>query len=113
MSWIYIDDAAAATVAALERGRAGHAYNVVDDEPVRWGDFVGTLAPAINAPPPRTVPGWLLALAPYGAAIMTSTLRVSNAKAKADLGWEPTIPTYRDGIARIASTLTAPSPQPP
>ncbi len=101
------------SAAELERGRAGHAYNVVDDEPVRWGDFVGTLAPAINAPPPRTVPGWLLALAPYGAAIMTSTLRVSNAKAKADLGWEPTIPTYRDGIARIASTLTAPSPQPP
>jgi NAD dependent epimerase/dehydratase family enzyme len=65
MSWICIDDAAA-TVAALERCRAGHAYNVVDDEPVRWGDFVGTLARAINAPPPRTVPGWLLALAPYG-----------------------------------------------
>jgi pimeloyl-ACP methyl ester carboxylesterase len=43
---------------------------------------------------------------------MTSTLRVSNAKAKADLGWQPTVPTYRDGIARIANTLTAPSPQP-
>jgi nucleoside-diphosphate-sugar epimerase len=113
MSWIYLDDAAAATVAALERGRAGQAYNVVDDEPVRWGYFVGTLARAIGAPPPRTVPGWPLALAPYGAAIMTSTLRVSNAKAKTDLGWEPTVATYRDGIARIARTLTAPSPQPP
>jgi NAD dependent epimerase/dehydratase family enzyme len=67
MSWIHIDDAGAATVAALERGRAGHADNVVDDEPVRWGEFLGTLAQAINAPPPRTVPGWLLALAPYGA----------------------------------------------
>jgi hypothetical protein len=44
---------------------------------------------------------------------MTSTLRVSNAKAKADLGWEPTIPTYRDGIRRIADTLTAPSPATP
>jgi pimeloyl-ACP methyl ester carboxylesterase len=42
MSWIYIDDAAAATVAALERGRADHAYNVVDDEPVRWGEPQGS-----------------------------------------------------------------------
>jgi nucleoside-diphosphate-sugar epimerase len=49
MSWVYIDDAAAATVAALERDRAAQAYNVVDDEPVRWGDFVGALARAINA----------------------------------------------------------------
>jgi nucleoside-diphosphate-sugar epimerase len=107
MSWIYVEDAAAATVAALEGGRAGHAYNVVDDQPVRWREFLDALAQAIGAPPPRTVPGWLLGLAPYGAAMMTSTLRVSNAKAKADLGWEPRVPTYREGIARIASTLTA------
>jgi nucleoside-diphosphate-sugar epimerase len=113
MSWIYVDDAAAATVAALERGRAGHAYNIVDDQPVRWREFLDTLAQAIGAPPPRTVPSWLLALAPYGAAMMTSTLRVSNAKAKADLGWQPAVPTYRDGIRRIADTLTAGSQQAP
>jgi nucleoside-diphosphate-sugar epimerase len=107
MSWIYVDDAAAATVAALERGRAGQAYNVVDDEPVRWGAFVDTLAHAIGAPDPRTMPGWLLGLIPYAAAIMASTLRVSNAKARADLDWEPSVPTYREGIARIASTLAA------
>jgi nucleoside-diphosphate-sugar epimerase len=111
ISWIYLDDAAATTVAALERGRAGHAYNVVDDEPVRWREFLGTLAQAIDAPPPRTMPSWLLALAPYAAAMMTNTLRVSNAKAKADLGWQPTVPTYRDGIRRIADTLTAGSQQ--
>jgi nucleoside-diphosphate-sugar epimerase len=109
MSWIYIDDAAAATVAALERGQAGHAYNVVDEESVRWADFLGTLATAIHAPPPPAVPRWLLGLAPYGAAMLTSTLRVCNAKAKAQLDWEPATPTYREGIARIASTLTAPS----
>ncbi len=52
MSWIYIDDAAAATVAALERGRAGHAYNVVDDEPVRWGEPQGS-SNAHATPEPR------------------------------------------------------------
>jgi nucleoside-diphosphate-sugar epimerase len=110
MSWTYVDDAAAATVAALERGRAGQAYNVVDDEPVRWREFLDVLAQAIGAPPPRTMPGWLFGLAPYAAAMMTSTLRVSNAKAKADLGWEPRVPTYREGIARIADTITTRSP---
>jgi nucleoside-diphosphate-sugar epimerase len=59
------------------------------------------------------MPGWLLGLAPYGAAMMTSTLRVSNAKAKADLGWRPAVPTSRDGIRRIADTLTAGSQQAP
>jgi nucleoside-diphosphate-sugar epimerase len=106
MSWIYLDDAAAATVAALERGRAGQAYNVVDDQPVRWREFIDTLAHAIGAPPPRTMPGWLLGLAPYAAAIMTSTLRASNAKAKAELDWEPATPTYQEGIARIGDTKT-------
>jgi nucleoside-diphosphate-sugar epimerase len=110
MSWVYVDDAAAATVAALERGRAGQAYNVVDDEPVQWREFVTTLAHAIGAPPPPKVPRWLLGLAPYGAAIMTSTLRVANTKAKTDLGWEPAMPTYRHGIRSIADTITAGAP---
>jgi nucleoside-diphosphate-sugar epimerase len=109
LSWIYVDDAAAATVAALERGRAGQAYNVVDDEPVRWRAFLSTLAKAIGAPPPPTMPGWLLRLAPYAATIMTSTLRVSNAKAKTELDWKPSVPTYREGVARIADTITTPS----
>jgi nucleoside-diphosphate-sugar epimerase len=97
---------AAMRVAALERGRAGQAYNVADDQPVRWREFIDTLAHAIGAPPPRTMPGWLLGLAPYAAAIMTSTLRASNAKAKAELDWEPATPTYREGIARIGDTIT-------
>ena len=83
---------------------------MADDEPVRWREFLDVLAQAIGAPPPRTMPGWLFGLAPYAAAMMTSTLRVSNAKAKADLGWEPRVPTYREGIARIADTITTRSP---
>jgi hypothetical protein len=51
------------------------------------------------------MPGWLFRLVPYTAAMLTSTLRVSNAKAKTDLTWEPSAPTYRDGIARITATL--------
>lgn len=106
MSWSHIDDAAAATMAALERGRAGEAYNIVDDEPVVWGDFLAAMAAAFGAPAPRQLPVWLFRLmAPYFADLTVGTsMRVSNAKAKEELGWQPSFPTYRDGIAAMAAS---------
>jgi nucleoside-diphosphate-sugar epimerase len=107
VSWIYIADAAAATVAALERGRPGQAYNIVDDEPVNWRQFIEALAAAFGAPRPLTVPRWIFRPAPYAYAMLTSTLRVSNAKAKRELGWAPSVPTYREGIRRTVQALQA------
>jgi nucleoside-diphosphate-sugar epimerase len=107
ISWVYIEDAAAATVAALERGRAGQAYNIVDELPVSWGDFLAALAEAFDAPPPLAVPGWMLRVMPFAYTIFTSDIRLSNAKAKRELGWSPSAPTYRDGIARTAAALGA------
>jgi nucleoside-diphosphate-sugar epimerase len=101
-NFIYLDDAAAATVAALEKGRPGQAYNIVDDEPVRWGDFLDTLAAEVGARRPWRVPNWLFGAIPYLSAIMNTSMRVSNAKAKRELGWAPVVPTYRDGIPLIA-----------
>ena len=106
MCWIHVEDAAAATVAALERGRLGQAYNVVDDEPVNWRNFTWALAEAYRTPRPWEVPRWMLRLvAPYLAFQMTSTLRVSNAKAKRELLWMPSAPTYRDGIRHMTASL--------
>lgn len=101
-NFIYLEDAAAATVAALEKGRAGQAYNVVDDEPVRWGDYLDTMAAAFGARRPWRVPSWMLRPIPYLHAMMTTSMRVSNAKAKGELGWAPAVPTYREGIPLIA-----------
>ncbi|MGW9193100.1 NAD-dependent epimerase/dehydratase family protein [Micromonospora chersina] len=101
-NFIYLEDAAAATVAALEKGRAGQAYNIVDDEPVRWGDYLDTLAAAFGARRPWRVPSWMLRPIPYAHAMMTTSMRVSNAKAKRELGWAPAVPTYREGIPLIA-----------
>jgi nucleoside-diphosphate-sugar epimerase len=98
VNFIYLEDAAAATVAALEKGRAGQAYNIVDDEPVRWADYLDTLAAEIGARRPRRVPTWLLRAIPFVHTLMTTSMRVSNAKAKRELGWAPTVPTYREGI---------------
>ncbi|MEU5786810.1 NAD(P)-dependent oxidoreductase [Micromonospora purpureochromogenes] len=101
-NFIYLEDAAAATVAALEKGRAGQAYNIVDDEPVRWGDYLDTLAAELGARRPWRVPSWLLRPIPYVHAMMTTSMRVSNAKAKRELGWAPAVPTYREGIPLVA-----------
>jgi len=104
-SLIYIDDAAAATVAALERGRSGEAYNVVDDEPVTWGRFFGALAKAFGTPPPREVPRWIFRFMPYAGAVMLGTYRLSNAKVERELGWTPTARTYREGIPQLLQAL--------
>lgn len=106
VGWIHVDDAAAATVAALERSRPGQAYNVVDDAPASWGEFVAAAAAAFGAPRPFGLPGRLLRLAaPYGGTVMLGTsMRVSNAKAAKELGWRPGFPTYRDGLRALAGS---------
>jgi nucleoside-diphosphate-sugar epimerase len=110
VSMIYIDDAASATVAAMERSKPDQAYNIVDDEPVRWGEIVGALATAFGVPKPIQLPGALIrAIAPVVGNMMTrQSLRLSNAKAKAELGWRPMMPTYREGIAALVTALSRP-----
>jgi nucleoside-diphosphate-sugar epimerase len=106
-SWIYLEDAAAATVAALERGRAGEAYNIVDDEPVRNKEFFAFLCQQAHLPKTLTLPAWLMRpLAPYATDFFATSIRVSNAKAMRELGWKPAIaPTYREGIQKALAVL--------
>lgn len=105
VSWVYIEDAAAATVAALERGRPGQAYNVADDEPANWGALANALASAFHTPKPFELPRWVFRTMPYAYAVLTSTIKIANAKAKSELGWAPTAPTYREGIQRTVEAL--------
>ena len=107
-TFVYLEEAAAATVAALEHGRAGQAYNIVDDEPVRWADYLDTLAAELGVRRPRRVPTWLLRAIPYVHTLMTTSMRVSNARAKNELGWAPAVPTYRDGIPLVAKASLSP-----
>jgi 2-alkyl-3-oxoalkanoate reductase len=85
-SWIQLDDAATATVLALESGHAG-IYNVVDDEPAPVRDWLPVLASALGAKPPRHVPRWLARLLAGDAAVVmgTEARGASNAKAKREL----------------------------
>jgi nucleoside-diphosphate-sugar epimerase len=98
-SFVHIDDAAAATLAAVEGGAPG-IYNVVDDDPALVSDWLPALADAIGAPPPRRLPVWVgrLVGGPIAVALMTEARGASNAKAKRELGWEPAHPSWREGF---------------
>jgi nucleoside-diphosphate-sugar epimerase len=98
-SFVHIEDAAEATVAALERGRRG-IYNIVDDEPAPVSEWLPAAAAAVGAKPPRHVPRWLgrLLAGEAGAVMMTEIRGASNAKAKAELGWRPRHPSWRQGF---------------
>jgi nucleoside-diphosphate-sugar epimerase len=106
-SWIYLEDAAAATIAALERGKAGEAYNIVDDEPLPNKDFFAFLCQQAHLPKPFSLPAWMMRpLAPLATDFFATSMRVSNAKAVRELGWKPTVaPTYRQGIQQALSGL--------
>jgi nucleoside-diphosphate-sugar epimerase len=98
-SFIHIDDAAAATLAAIERGRTG-VYNIVDDDPAPVAEWLPVLAAAIGAKPPRHMPAWLarLLVGEHGVVMMTESRGASNAKAKRELGWRLAHPSWRTGF---------------
>lgn len=98
-SHIHMDDAAAATVAAVERGAPG-VYNVADDEPAPVSVWLPELARVIGAKPPRRVPVWIgrLAAGEPGVSLFTRIRGASNAKAKRELSWRPRYGTWRDGF---------------
>ena len=98
-SFLHIDDAAAATVAALERGRPG-LYNIVDDDPAPVSEWLPYLAEATGAKPPMRMPGWLAKpmIGDQGILMMTVARGSSNAKAKRELGWTPAVPSWRQGF---------------
>jgi nucleoside-diphosphate-sugar epimerase len=108
-SFIHIDDAATATVAAIERGEPG-LYNVVDDDPAPFSEWLPDLAAAIGAKPPRGVPVWVarLFVGEHGVVMMTEGRGASNAKAKRVLGWQPQFPSWREGFRRGLGSVDFP-----
>jgi nucleoside-diphosphate-sugar epimerase len=101
--WIHIDDAAAAVVLAMEKGRPGGIYNVVDDQPLPMAHFFRTVAQLVGAPQPITVPGFVVkAFAPYMKALLVdSNIRPSNRKARGELGWTPQFANAEAGLRSL------------
>jgi nucleoside-diphosphate-sugar epimerase len=102
LPYIHLDDAVSATIAALDRGRSGETYDIVDDRAMSFSDMVRALAAAAGAPRPFTIPGWLLRLTmPYVARLLAVRLSLSNAKGAAELGWHPRYSTVHEGLAQM------------
>ena len=99
-SFLHIDDAAAATAIAVERGAPG-VYNIADDDPAPVREWLPALASLLGAKPPQRLPKWLarIAAGAHIVAMMTEARAGSNAKAKRELAWQPAYPSWRQGFA--------------
>jgi nucleoside-diphosphate-sugar epimerase len=107
-SFVHVDGAAAATVAAIDRDAAG-VYNIADDEPAPTGVWIPELAEILHAPKPMRVPAFIgrLAAGEVGVSMMTRVRGVANAKAREQLGWRPAYRTWRDGFRSVLAPEAA------
>ncbi len=105
---VRVEDVASTCVMAAERAPGGALYHVVDDEPIRYYDFVALTARALGVGPPRRVPAWLARLAAGRdpVAAVTRSARSSNARIKQELGWEPRYPTAEVGVPDAVRRLS-------
>jgi 2-alkyl-3-oxoalkanoate reductase len=102
-SLCHIEDAASATLAALEHPVPGAILNICDDEPAPAREFLPALAKIVGAKPPRHIPRWIARMMGPHLVHMTCTARgASNARAKEVLGWRPSVPTWREGFAQLS-----------
>jgi nucleoside-diphosphate-sugar epimerase len=100
-SRIHVDDLAAGLEASIAKPRAGGIYNLCDDEPAANSTVIAHAAGLIGLPAPPEEMLNLDALSPQARRFYAETKRVANARAKAELGWKPAYPTYREGLAAI------------
>ena len=100
-SRIHVDDLAAGLEASIASPRPGAAYNLCDDEPCPNGEVIAYAADLLGLPVPPEIPLAEAGLSPLAQRFYAESKRVSNARAKAELGWRPVYPTYRDGLRAI------------
>jgi nucleoside-diphosphate-sugar epimerase len=103
LPWVDLADAGEAVALAVERGRPGAAYNIVDDTPTGFGAHVRTVAEVFGTPRPMGVPTWLTRPLSYAHRVVTTSMRVSNARARAELGWSPRYPSCAEGLTALAA----------
>jgi nucleoside-diphosphate-sugar epimerase len=110
-SFVHLEDAATATILALEQGAQG-VYNVVDDDPAPVREWLPALADAIGAKPPRRIPAWLARLlaGESGVVMMTESRGASNAKVKRELSWTLRYPSWREGFRSAYAGANSKSP---
>jgi nucleoside-diphosphate-sugar epimerase len=104
---VRVEDVASACVDAAERAPSGALYHVVDDEPIRYYDFVALTAEALEVGPPRRIPAWLarLVAGPDPVRAVVRSARSVNRRIKSELGWQPRYPSAREGVPDAVAKL--------
>jgi nucleoside-diphosphate-sugar epimerase len=104
-SFVHIEDAAEATALAIDRGRPGSIYNIVDDDPAPVRTWTPALAEMLGAKAPFRIPAWIgrLVAGDHLVVMMTQSRAGSNAKAKRELGWRPAHASWRQGFAEVVA----------
>jgi nucleoside-diphosphate-sugar epimerase len=104
---VRVEDVAAACVDAAERAPSGSVFHVVDDEPIRYYEFVALTADALGLGPPRRIPPWLARLAAGDGPIraVVRSAKSTNERLKRELGWKPRYPSARDGVPDAVAKL--------
>ncbi|HEY1488759.1 MAG TPA: NAD(P)-dependent oxidoreductase [Micromonosporaceae bacterium] len=104
LPWVHLADAADAVLAAIEHGRPGSAYNIVDHHPMSFGEQIRATATAFRTPKPMALPPAALAPMRLMYAMLKTDLRVDNTKAATELGFTPKYPSVADGLAAMTGT---------
>ena len=114
LSYIHVDDAARAFADAVDADRTG-LWHVVDDEPAAMADLFTHMAELMGARQPRRIPGWLAKgfVGADAVSLMTRAMPTSNARVRRDLGWSPTYPSYREGLAQVIRAWNGEAAQDP
>jgi nucleoside-diphosphate-sugar epimerase len=110
-SRIHVDDLATGLEASIRRPRAGAIYNLCDDEPASASRVTEYAARLIGMAPPPEELFAEASVSPMARRFWAESKRVSNAKAKAELGWRPAFPTYREGLAAVLEAERGPAPR--
>lgn len=108
-SRIHVDDIVSALRLSMTHPAPGRAYNLCDDEPAPPQDAIAFAAHLLGVPPPPETPFDAATLSPMAASFYADNRRVSNARAKAELGWRPRYPSYREGLTAILAAEGAPT----
>lgn len=108
-SFVHVEDAAAATVKALEHGRPGGIYNIVDDDPAQVREWLPALADIVGAKRPFHLPAWIarIVAGEHLVSMMTQIRAGSNRKARTELGWQPAHPSWRAAFSEITRQCSA------
>ncbi len=109
-SRVHVDDIAGGLAALVQRPSVTGVFHLCDDLAAPPQDVTAYAAGLVGLPAPPEVAFEKAGLSEMALSFYAECKRVSNARAKAALGWRPQYPTYKEGLAAILDAERIVSP---